>query len=343
MPILLAALMSPAFAQTCVTANDMDDATRNPITAASKRFFGLAAQGDTASLKQNSVPSLASNFSGIEAVVKDHQAAFAAAQVTPRPPLLLKADGTAPLEHAEFLCGVFGSNGQTAASSVVQLNSLPPGTYAVSTLDLTSAKGKSTLSFILQQVGGDWKLGGVYAKESELTGHDEKWFETRAREFKAKGQKLNAWFYYQQARDLQVPVPFMSTLATDRRYDEAQTVKPADLPAADHPLSIVGQVAAPKPAGTKPGEQFNGANASKTYEVIDMFPTPVGNDFDLVVRYRSADISDTGKAFQDNMAVIRAVVARYPELRDSFGGVVARAVAPSGQDYGSLLQMKDIK
>lgn len=341
-PILLAALLAPGLAQTCVTSSDMDEATRSAITAASKRYLAMAAKGDAASLKQISVPSLASNFSGIEAVIRDNQANFSAAQATPRPPLMLKADGTAPLERAEFLCGVFGSNGQTADSSVVVLNNLPPGTYALNTLDLATPKGKSTVSFILQQIGGDWKLGGIYTKDSELTGHDQHWFEQKARDYKAKGQKWNAWFYYLEARDLQVPVPFISTLATDKLYDESQTVKPADLPGSDHPMNLVAQVAAPRPASAKPGEQFN-ASVSKTYEVFEMFPTSIGQDFDLVVRYHVPDISDTGKAFQDNMAVIRAVVAKYPELRESFSGVVARAVAPSGQDYGSLLQMKDIK
>ena len=54
-------------------------------------------------------------------------------------------------------------------------------------------------------------------------------------------------------------------------------------------------------------------------------------------------LSNTAAAFQDNLAVIKAVVARYPELRDAFAGVVARAVDSSGRDYGSLLAMKDVK
>jgi hypothetical protein len=41
--------------------------------------------------------------------------------------------------------------------------------------------------------------------------------------------------------------------------------------------------------------------------------------------------------------VIKALVAKYPELRAAFAGVVARAVEPSGRDYGTLLPMKDVK
>jgi hypothetical protein len=40
---------------------------------------------------------------------------------------------------------------------------------------------------------------------------------------------------------------------------------------------------------------------------------------------------------------MKALLVKYPEFRDAFDGIVARAVEPSGRDYGSLLPMKDIK
>jgi len=40
---------------------------------------------------------------------------------------------------------------------------------------------------------------------------------------------------------------------------------------------------------------------------------------------------------------MKALVAKYPEVRDAFAAVVARAVDPAGRDYGTLLAMKDIK
>jgi hypothetical protein len=82
----------------------------------------------------------------------------------------------------------------------------------------------------------------------------------------------------------------------------------------------------------------------KTYRVTLIFPDAVGNDLDLIIKYQAAtDISNTAAAFQDNMAVIKAMVTKYPELRTAFAGVVARAVDSSGRDYGSLLAMKDVK
>jgi hypothetical protein len=45
---------------------------------------------------------------------------------------------------------------------------------------------------------------------------------------------------------------------------------------------------------------------------------------------------------QDNSAVIKAVVVKFPELRHAFSGIVARATTSSGEGYGTLLLMKDI-
>jgi len=315
--IFSAAIM--ARAQTCQTAGDMDPATASALTATSKRFYDMAARGDSASLQQNAISSLASNFSGIEGAIKENQPNLTGVQPAPRPPFLLKAEGTEPLQRAEFLCGIFGAQGQTRDSAVFVIPNLPPGNYGIVTLDAASPQGAYTVSFVLQQQANDWKLGGFYAKPARISGHDGNWFASRAREFKTKGQLHNAWLYFGEARELLVPVPFMATAATDRLYDEMQAQKPADLP------------------------PFDLSEGGKTYKVTDLFPIPVGHDFDLVVRYQSADVSDTGKTFQGNSAVMKALVAKYPEFRDAFAGIVARAVEPSGRDYGSMLAMKDIK
>jgi hypothetical protein len=315
--ISLSAIAAPA--QTCLTRSDMDEATQAALVTTAKRFYDMAARADSAVLRQNAIASLASNFSGIENAVKENRANLAGVQAVPRPPFLLKAEGTAPLQRAEFLCGVFGANGQTRDSAVFVIPNLPPGNYGIVTLDAASPQGAYTVSFVLQQQATDWKLGGFYAKPAQISGHDGAWFADRARGFKAKGQIRNAWFYFGEARELLVPVPFMATATTDKLYDEMQAVKATDLP----PLDLVA--------------------GGKTYKVTDLFPVPVGRDFDLVVKYQSADVSDTGKTFQDNTAVMKALLTKYPEFRDGFAGIVVRAVEPSGRDYGSMMAMKDIK
>jgi len=175
----------------------------------------------------------------------------------------------------------------------------------------------------LQQIGSDWKLAGFYARSQQISGHDAAWFAQQARDFKGKGQPHNAWLYYREAIALASPVDFMSTQSTDKLYDEVQAVHPADMP--------VNGTAVDLSAG------------GKTYRLTAVFPLVVGDDLDVVVRYSAADISNQTKTFEENMLLIKALVAKFPELRSAFGGVVARAVAPSGEDYGSMLPMKEIK
>jgi hypothetical protein len=301
----------------------MDASVRNALEAAANRYFEMSARDDTAGLKQNSIAAVAASFAGIEAAVRENQNAFAGAKDTVRSSFLLNADGPEPLPRAEFLCGVFGKTGQTKESAVFVLNNLPPGKYGVTILDATSGKTPVTLTLILQQVGADWKLAGFFPRSSQAAGHDAAWFLEHARDFKAKSRNHNAWLYYRETIALSTPVDFMSTLATDNLYDELQAVQPSDVPANGNTADI--------------------SAGGKTYRLTDLFPLAVGNDLEVVVKYQSADVSDTAHAFQENTAVIKAVVAKFPELRDAFASVVARAVDPSGRDYGTLLAMKDIR
>jgi hypothetical protein len=318
-PLVLLTCGIAAIAQTCFTSDDMDPGSQSALSAAATRYFAMAARGDTASLKQNSIPAVANSFTGIANTIEEHQADFAAAQAAPRPPFLLKAEGTAPLPKAEFLCGIF-NGAQASNSAEFVIPNLPPGTYGVVILDVKGPKSGNTISFVLQQEGTDWKVGGFFLRLAQIGGHDSQWFLDQARAFKAKGQVDNAWLYLVQARELAMPVPFMYTQTTDKLYDEEESVKPGDFPPADL---------------TTPD--------GKSYKLIAVFPAAVDQDLDLVVRYQVADISNTAQTFQENMSVMKAVVAKYPELRNAFAGIVARAVEPSGRDYGSLMSMKDIK
>ena len=301
----------------------MEASARSALETAANHYFEMAARGDVGALKQHSIAAVAANFAGIEVAVKENQDAFAAAQATVRPPFLLAAEGPEPLARAEFLCGVFGKSGQTKDSAVFVLNNLPPGKYGVTILDVSGGKTAMTLTLVLEQAGPDWKLAGFYAKSAQAAGHDGAWFSQRARDFKAKSQNHNAWLYDREAIVLSAPVDFMSTLATDRLYDETLAAQPSDVPANGNTVDI--------------------SAGGKVYHLTEIFPLAVGDDLEVVAKYQSADVSNTARTFQENMIVIKALVAKFPELREAFAGVVARAVEPSGHDYGTLMAMKDIK
>jgi hypothetical protein len=321
--LLLLGIAASSHAQICQSASDMNASVRTALETAARRYYEMSARGDTSGLRQSSIASVAASFAGIEDAVKENQAVFTGAQATVRPPFLLTADGSQPLARAEFLCGVFGRTGQTKDSAVFVLNNLPPGKYGVTVLDVNGGRAALTLTFIFQQDGSDWKLAGFYAKSPQAAGHDAAWYTEHARVFKAKSESHNAWLYYREAIALSAPVDFMSTLATDQLYDETQTAQPSDVPADGKTVDLTA--------------------AGKVYHLTEIFPLAEGSDLDVVVKYQAADISDTARAFQENSGVIKALLAKFPEFRGAFAGVVARAVDPSGRDYGTLLTIKDIK
>ena len=312
-----------AFAQTgagstsCSTSSELDPPMQQSIQRAAQQYAGYAAQADVFDLKQISIGSLASNFGGIEALISEYKASLAGATPKIRNAYLLEAKGTQALDTAEFFCGIMNSPDATGFN----ISGLPPGEYAITIQDLVSPKMSFLLTQVLKNEGG-WKLAGFYLKPAQLAGHDAQWFLQKAREFKAKGETHDAWFYYLAAWDMTSPVDFMSTRPLDKLVDEMAQVRPNDLP-------FSGPVDLPSPG--------------KTYKVTYVSMVPVNNDMYLLVKYQSPDVSNTQQAYADNMAVIKAVTTKYPEYRDAFSGVVARATEPSGRDYGSMLAMKDVK
>lgn len=309
-------------AATCSTADELDAAKRNWIEQTVNHYFDMAQQGQAAALQANATP----DFTGIAGIVSDNKDAFTG---TPTLQSFYILDNSGPTNAAyadpknggrvEFICGIANSQNRMVGFVFPSLN---PGVYAVAIQETKGAKEPYYISWILQQSGNTWKIAGLIPKPMMIGSHDGNWFAQQARAFKSKGQMRNAWLYYVMADELLRPFPAMGTPQLDSLYDEFQPIRPSDFPYAG-PVDLV--------------------SSGKTYKITMLFPTAVGNDIDLVVKYQTADLSDTAKLFQENTNVINAIVAKYPEFRNAFAGVVARAVAPSGQDYGTLLSMKDVK
>lgn len=324
-PFLMSVLLSGlALAQTCQTSDEMEAATRSAIPNAATKYFDMISRGDSASLKQYAIPSLANNFAGIEETIKENQPKLAGGHPAPRAPFVLKAEGTAPIPRAEFLCGIFNASGPTATSAEFIIPNLPPGTYGIQILDITTPKSSYTASFVLQQMGADWKLGGMFLRPAQVAGHDSAWYLTQANAFKSKGHPLVAWLYYLEGRELALAVPFMETQSIDKLYEEESNYKMPDFPGGDKTVDLV-------------------AANGKTYKLQQIFPYQVGDELHVIVKYQTPSVSDTGQTFQDNMAVMKALVTKYPELRDAFGGIVARGVESSGKDYGTMMPMSGLK
>jgi hypothetical protein len=317
--LLITAWSSRSWAQACDMGNDINAATKSAIENAAQRYFSMSAQGDVAGLKANAIPAVAVNFGGIEQAVVDNKKYFAEGQPSVTGTYLLDASQLKDRQRADFYCGIYNSSQRVGFS----IPGLPAGRYAIVLQKISGDKDPVTLTMILQEMGGSWKLAGYYPRLNAIGGHDGEWYLTQARQYKAKNQLHDAWFYYLTAWDLMAPVNFMSNPQLDKIAQEMETTRPGDLPSEQAPMSL----------------SANG----KVFKITELAPVPVGSDLNLRVRYQTADASNSALAFQDNMAVIKGIVAKYPEVRDAFSAVIARAVDSSGHEYGSLLAMKDVK
>ena len=310
---------SVALAQTCSTGSDLDAATKNGIDNAASHYLEMSKNGDVAGLRANAIPQLAGDFGSIEQAVVTNKPYLAGGSASITGTYLLDASqAKAPLPRAEFYCGIFNSPDRLAFF----IPNLPPGRYAV-VIQKVTGKDPITLTLVLENVAGAWKLAGYYPRLDSIGGHDGQWYLAKAREYKAKGYSHDAWFFYLTAWDLTAPVNFMSTPQLEKIADEMQTARPSDLPSDNSPLSL----------------SANG----KVFKITELAAVPVDNNLDLRIRYQNPNAGNSGIAFQDNMAVIKAIVAKYPELRDAFNSIIARAVDGNGTEYGSLLAVKDIK
>ena len=312
---------STALAESCSTSAEMDAATKASLQQAARTYFQYVTQNNAQGILTNAIPDIASNAAGVQGLLQDHQANLTGASAAPRNTYLLETGGTAPLERAEFFCGVFNSPAKVGFT----LTQLPVGKYGLVIMDVTGSKVPYFYSFLLKQDGVNWKIAGLFPRSRQVIGHDAPWYWQQARDYKAKGQRFNAWFYYLVAKELAAPLPFMSTVKLDGFYDEIQVALPPDFP-GEKPLPL---------------SAFNG----KTYQVTQLFVVPNEKDrnLDLVLKYQTNDISNTGQTFLENKEVMKALLAKYPELKEPFTNLVARAVAPSGQDFGSMLPIKDVK
>lgn len=314
---------APLAAQSCYTKVE-DASMLQPVEAAAQQYLGMVQHGDYAGLRSAAIPAVATSFTSIENAIGAHQKDLAGQAQETGAFILDASSAGGTLQRAEFYCGIFNSPDRVGFI----IPNLPPGKYAFVSESVNGSQPVN-VNFVLQENGGRWQLAGLTIDPQTVAGHDSKWFLEQARAYHQKGANLTAYLFYWMSWKLAAPSEIEYTANRDQIADEMSKSRPANWPTSDAPMALMG----------------NG----KSYRVTTLFPEAVpnqagGEDLDVIVKYQAmSDLSNTAAAFSDNMAVIKSVVTQYPELRTAFGGVVARAVASNGADYGTMLAMKDVK
>jgi hypothetical protein len=319
-PILLLTLAPPAFAVSCKTQATMTEADRAPIVQAARQIALDVQGGRTAELKTATVPEVAAKFDSIAQAATALKPLITGATITVNAVYRLDAADAKPGDEQEqFFCDA----ADNSSHATLTIQHLPAGQFAFALIHATGVAKPQQIALLLQslQIGGPWQLAGFFPKPLSMAGRDGLWYWKQARVYADKKQLWNAWLYYSTTITLLQPAGFFSSPNLERLVDEQQAVRPPDLPAAK-PLELHA--------------------AGATYTVTSVRTDDALGALDLVAHYNSTS-SDPVTGREHTIAVMRALLALHPELRDAFHGLwVFADPGPGGQAFSLEQPMAEI-
>jgi hypothetical protein len=206
-------------------------------------------------------------------------------------------------EDTQFFC----SNSTGSTTVTISMRSLPPGRYAIVLADAPGAPLAGQMAFILGWDTDTWKLGGAFVRPGVLEGHDGVWYWEHARQM-ATDSPWAAYFCYEAARYLLLPVDFISSPNLERLGQEQGQLK--NSPADAFPYSV--------------------SAGDRTWKIDGMRFDPSLRQADVGATYESAGVSDPAAQRTEAIAVLGALLKQQPALRQSFHGMWAYS-ASSGK------------
>jgi hypothetical protein len=302
--VLLAA--TPLSATSCTTQAALQPQDRNALAAAGGQLAMAVADQDFAALKAALLPAVAPDWEGIRQAVEASAPLVKGGRMQLRSLYLLDASSLTAPADTQFFC----SNANGSLTVTLTMRALPPGRYAVVLADTAGASMGVQLGFILVWDSGSsaWKLGGLTVRPAVLDGHDGVWWWTRARELtrvdQAKTDSWSAWFCYEAAKMLLVPVDFLSSPNLEKLDAEQAQIK--NSPRDVFPLTL--------------------ASGPRTWKIDAVSLDPALLHADLGVVYESTGVTDPAAQRTEALAVLSALVKAQPGLRENFHGLWAYAV-----------------
>jgi len=317
--ITLVTLLAPGriFAVSCKTQAQMTETDRAALVQAATALASDIQSGNPAAVKASTIANVAAQFDGIANTIVQTAPLLTGATITIDALYSLDASDLKPAgEDTQFFCGGAGS----PLHIEISIPQLPQGQWALTLVHATGVKQPQQMAFLLQK-NGTWQLAGFFVKPLTVAGHDSLWYWTQARAYTQKGQKWNAYLYYETALYLATPVDLLTSPNLEKLSQEATAVKPDGLP-GEKPMIVTA--------------------GGKTYSISDLHTDGSLGGLDLVMHYAATDTSDPVAARAQNVELMKAVLAAHPELGEGFHGLWVFAEAPGQRPYGNELAMGDI-
>jgi len=298
----LAGLSAPwtSRAATCTPEPQLGSLDRDALSAIVTKVANAVMAQDESTLQAVLLPQEASQWDGIRATVEQAAPLLKGGKFQLRNLYLLDAsEHTAP-QDTQFFC----SNAAGSLTVTVNMNDLPPGRYAVALADAAGAPTAGQMGVILawDSAAVAWKLAGLTIRPGVFDGHDGVWYWVRGRSL-AKADPWSAWYSYDAARYLLLPVDFLSSPNFEKLRQEQALIMPS--PQSAFPLSL--------------------PDGDRTWKIEAVGFDPTLHEPDLGVVYQSTGVTDPAALRTEATAVLSAFLKTQPGIRANFHGLWAYA------------------
>lgn len=318
----LACLAPHARAVSCTSQGELSQVDRSSLISAATPLAVAVAAQNFDPLKAALLPAVLPDWEGIRSVAQGAKPLLQGGELHWRNTYLLDATDLKAPADTQFFC----SNADNSATVTVNLRSLPAGKYALMIADFSGSPQAGQLGLILG-FDGSWKLGGLFAREGLLDGHDAIWYWTQARDTARKNptpKSWSAWFLFDTARFLELPVDFISSPNLEKLNREQQNLAS---PHESLPLTV---------------NPTDAADAGKSWKITGLRIDTTLHTPDLGLTYEGSGLTDPIAARHEAIQVMSGLLHEHPELRQSFHGLWAYAEKDSKQSYAIELAMRDI-
>ncbi len=322
--VLLAVLAAPApvCAANCTAQAELSPRDRDALAAAGGRLAIAVQQQDLATLKDALLPAVDQDWGVIREAIEASAPLMKGGRMELRNVYLLDASSLAEPADTQFFC----SSASGSLTVTLTMKALPPGRYAVVLADAAGAPVGGQLAFILvwDDAAHAWKLGGLTVRPGILDGQDGLWWWTRARQLAAADQPKpdpwSAWYAYEMARALLVPVDFLSSPNLEKLNSEQAAIP--NSPQGAFPLTV--------------------PDGDRAWKIDAVRPDLTLFDADLAVVYESTGVADPAAQRTEAVAVLSAFLKAKPGLRRNFHGLWACAMKDGKQTPVLELPMAQI-
>ena len=299
--LALGAVTLACHAATCTSQAELSALDRSSLTASAGQILtDVIAQNEPA-LESALLPSETSAWDSIREAVEDAAPLLKGGQAQLRSLYLLDATAMTGAADTQFFCS--SSNGSLTVT--INLSALPPGRYGLVLADAAGSAQAAQVGLILawDNGAGGWKLAGLFIRQGAFDGHDGVWYWTHGREL-AKVDPWAAWYSYQAARYLLLPVDFLSSPNLEKLQQEQAQIQGS--PQSSLPLSL--------------------SSGDRTWKVEAVTLDASLHQPDLGVTYDSSGVTDPAAMRTEAVSVLSAFLKTRPGLRANFHGLWAYAV-----------------